>query len=297
MKKIIFFGSEGYIGSHLVNAQLLRKYQVVGYDIYDKPYKSNLENYRKTDIANLTQLKEIDFDVDYIFYFSGLTGTTISIENYDKFIDVNEKGLLNILTIIKDNKVSPKIIFPSTRLIYKGVNNVPLPEDSEKEFKTIYALNKYHNECTLKMFKAHYNIPYTIFRIGVPYGNLLSDNYSYGTIGFFLKNAKNKLNITLYGDGALRRTFTFIGDICNQILEVFDVEESNAQIYNIGGETYSLKEVATMIASKYNVAVEHAEWPVTAQAIESGDTVFDSKKIEKICGNKYFSLPNWINKI
>ena len=177
------------------------------------------------------------------------------------------------------------------------MNNVPLHEDSEKEFKTIYALNKYHNECILKMFKAHYNIPYTIFRIGVPYGNLLSENYSYGTIGFFLKNAKHKRNITLYGDGTLKRTFTFIGDICKQILEVFEVEESNAQIYNIGGETYSLKEVATMIASKYNVDVEHVEWPAKARTIESGDTVFDSNKIEKICGNKYFSLPNWINKI
>lgn len=297
MKKILFFGSEGYIGSHLLSKQLLRKYKVKGYDIYDKPFNSNIESYQKIDITNIDQLKELDFEVDYVYYFSGLTGTNISIKNYDKFIEVNEKGLMNVLTTIKNKKVYPKVIFPSTRLIYKGSKNLLLSEDSEKEFKTIYALNKHHNECALKIFETCYNIPFTIFRICVPYGNMLSNNYSYGTIGFFLKSAENKSNITLYGDGELRRTFTYIGDICKQILQVSEIEESNSQIYNIGGETYSLKEVATMIAIKYNVEVEHVEWPALALALESGDTVFDSNKIEKICGNKYFSLKEWINKI
>ena len=297
MKKVVFFGSEGYIGSHLVNELLSKNYQVLGYDIYDNSSTSKVIEYQKIDITNVSQLKEIDFNVDYVYYFSGVTGTNVSLENYDKFIDINEKGLLNILTTIKNQKVHPKIIFPSTRLVYKGVKDLPLTEDAEKEFKTIYALNKYHNENVLKMFKRYYNIPYTVFRICVPYGNMLSDNYSYGTIGFFLNKAKNNEAITLYGDGNLKRTFTFVGDICKQIIQGSQLDNSNAEVYNIGGETYSLKQVATMVANKFNVEVKYIEWPDMALALESGDTIFDSKKIEKICGDKYFSLTSWINKL
>lgn len=297
MKKVIFFGSEGYIGSHLVSHLLTNNYLVHGYDVHDNTKHHQLHNYQKIDITNKLNIEDIDFNVDFVYYFSGVTGTDISIVNYDKFIDVNEKGLLNVLTTIKNKGFSPKIIFPSTRLVYKGVESKPLVEDDTKEFKTIYALNKFHNENVLKMFKMYFNIPYTIFRICVPYGNLLSKDYSYGTIGFFLKKAQTNQPITLYGDGKLKRTFSFVGDICNQIIQVSETTNSNGEVYNIGGETHSLLEAATMVANKFNVDVEHVDWPSMALAQESGDTIFNSNKIEKIYNLSYNSLTSWINKI
>jgi len=297
MKKVIFFGSEGYLGSHLVSQLFSDNYSVHGYDIHENTKHEQLHNYQKIDITNKIDIEHIDFDVDFVYYFSGVTGTDISIGNYDTFIDVNEKGLLNVLTTIKNKGFSPKIIFPSTRLVYKGVENKPLVEDDSKEFKTIYALNKFHNENVLKMFKTYFNIPYTVFRICVPYGNLLSKDYSYGTIGFFLKKAQTNQPITLYGDGKLKRTFSFVGDICNQIIQASETINSNGEVYNIGGETHSLLEAATMVANKFNVDVEHVDWPPMALAQESGDTIFNSNKIEKIYNQSYNSLTSWINKI
>lgn len=298
MKKVIFFGSEGYLGSHLIEHLNSKNYSILGFDIQDTTKSNFLKNYKKIDISNLNEIESINFKVDYIYYFSGLTGTNISLDNYNRFIDVNEKGLLNVLTVLKNKKLFPKIIFPSTRLVYKGLKDKVLREDSEKEFKTIYALNKFHNENSLKMFKEYYNIPYTIFRICVPYGNTISDDYSYGTIGFFLTQAKNNNPITLYGDGNLKRTFSFINDICHQIISVSENVRSNGEVYNLGGETYSLLEVANMVAKKYNVDVKHVDWPPLVLATESGDTIFDSKKIEEIIGKQYKgSLTNWINNI
>ena len=297
MKKVIFFGSEGYLGSHLVSQLLPKNYLVNGYDVHDNSKHHQLHNYQKIDVSNKLDIERVDFNVDFVYYFSGLTGTDISIGNYDKFIDINEKGLLNVLTTIKNKGFSPKIIFPSTRLVYKGLKNKPLVENDPKEFKTIYALNKFHNENVLKMFKTYFNIPYTVFRICVPYGNLLSKDYSYGTIGFFLKKAQDNQSISIYGDGDLKRTFSFVGDICDQIIQVSEAINSNGEAYNIGGETYSLLEVATIVADKFNVDVEHIDWPPMALAQESGDTIFNSNKIEKICNQGYNSLTSWINKI
>lgn len=282
MKKIVFFGCNGYLGRHLVNYLKSRGYYISGFDIQDKAQTECLDSYKKFNISKRGDIDAINLDVDYVYYFSGITGTNNSIDNFDQFIDVNEKGLLNLLTSLKNRKMSPKIIFPSTRLIYKGAKEKPLDENSEKEFKTIYALNKFHNEVALNMFSAYYDIPYTIFRICVPYGNTLSTDYSYGTIGFFLDQARNNKPITLYGDGNLKRTFTNITDLCYQVVTVSEANESLGEVYNIGGETFSLLQVANLFAKKYGVDVKHIDWPALAFAQESGDTIFETSKIEKL---------------
>ena len=117
MKKVIFFGSEGYIGSHLVEYLKSENYQINGYDIHESSSSRALDYYKKIDISNLNDIEIIDFNVEYVYYFSGITGTNVSLEKFSKFIDVNEKGLLNVLTVIKNKNVFPKIIFPSTRLV------------------------------------------------------------------------------------------------------------------------------------------------------------------------------------
>jgi UDP-glucose 4-epimerase len=38
-------------------------------------------------------------------------------------VDVNEKGLLHLLNHIRLSPYRPKIIFPSTRLVYQGADN------------------------------------------------------------------------------------------------------------------------------------------------------------------------------
>ena len=83
-------------------------------------------------------------------------------------------------------KSTAKIVFPSTRLVYKGKDE-PLLENDTKEFKTIYSINKYACEQYLKMYSDVFDIRYCIFRICVPYGSLLDGVSSYGTAEFFIE--------------------------------------------------------------------------------------------------------------
>jgi len=66
------------------------------------------------------------------------------------------------------------------------------------------------------------------------------------------------------------------------MLQVATMDETDGEIYNLGGETYSLLEVAELVAKKYGSTVAFAEWPAQAALIESGDTIFDSTKIEAL---------------
>lgn len=277
MNKCTIIGAAGYIGKHLT--YYLKKQGINPY-LYDNA-DLDLPNYTRIDLTLKDSVTNIKLNVDYIFLFSGLTGTYAGFDNYETYTAVNEIGLLNLLDAIRKSPYRPKIIFPSTRLVYEGKDR-PLNEDDKKETKTIYAVNKLACEGFLEAYRNSFDIPYTVFRICVPYGNLLSTDYSFGTVGFFIKQAKSGNDITLYGGGEVKRTFTHMEDLCYQIVHGTFAKESEGQIFNIGGETLSLKQAATLIATKFNRKVITVPWPERDMRIESGHTYFDDKKIKSL---------------
>ena len=296
MKKIGVIGANGYIGKHIVS--YLQRYYDVNVDSYDIVAECDLPNYHKVDLTDKESIKGLNLDLDYIFMFAGLTGTYNGFNEYQKFISINELGLLNLLDAIKNSEYRPKVIFPSTRLVYKGIDK-SLKEDDLKECKTIYAANKLACEGYLQAYHDSFDIPYTIFRICLPYGNLLSTDYSFGTVGFFIKQAKAGKDITLYGGGNIKRTFTHMEDLCYQIIEGSFHHESNGQTYNVGGETLSLHDAAEIIAEKYGAKVTEIPWPERDLRIESSHTYFDDTKIRSLLRNMnpYKKLSDFTNDL
>ena len=277
--RIAIVGSRGYIGKHIAYYMNSKGCDIMSYDII--PFDEN--TYTQVDLTDKNSAALVNLDVDYIFMFAGLTGTHMGFDAYNKYVTVNEIGLLNLLDAIKNSPYRPKVVFPSTRLVYKGYDK-PLKETDEKESKTIYAANKIACEGYLKAYHDSFDIPYTVFRICIPYGNLLSTDYSFGTVGFFIKQAKAGKDITLYGGGNIKRTFTHMEDLCYQIVEGSMKKESDDQIYNVGGETLSLRQAAEIVADKFGTNVVGVPWPERDLRIESDHTYFDDTKIQALLG-------------
>ena len=272
-------GGQGFIGRHL--AYYLKKQ---GHDV--EIYDLNGEGVPRIDMMDKQSIHRLDLSVDYVFMFAGLTGTYSGFNAYEKFVGVNELSLLNLLDAIRQSEFRPKVVFPSTRLVYKGCDK-PLTEEDEKEGKTVYAVNKLACEEYLRAYYKSFAIPYTIFRIGIPYANLLSADYSFGTIGFFIKQAQAG-SITLYGGGTSKRTFTHMEDLCYQVSYGARNPDSTGNTYNVGGEVLSLHEAATIIAGKYGAKVVAVPWPEKDLRIESGHTFFDDSKIRSLLGIKSY---------
>lgn len=281
MKRVAIIGAKGFIGRHITwYLQSHMGIPVESYDVIDV----DETHYHKIDMTARTSVATINLDVDYIFFMTGLTGTKNGFDKYEDFVRINEITLLNLLDAIRLSSFRPKIIFPSSRLVYKGIDQ-PLCEEDETDAKTIYAANKLACESYLKAYSYNFDIPYTIFRICVPYGNMLDDNYSFGTIGFFIKMAQVGKDITLYGGGNIKRTFTHLEDLCYQVINGTFNKESDNQTYNVGGEISSLHDAAEIIAQKYGVKVVNVPWSEDDLRLESGDTYFDDRAIQKLLGN------------
>ena len=283
-KKVAVIGANSYIARNVIHL-IGERYSDILLALYDYPetHPDGLDNYKQVSILDKESLKGVGFDCDVIYVFAGKTGSANGFDDYDSFIDINERALLNILSEYRAQKSSAKIVFPSTRLVYKGRPGL-LAEDDEKEFRTIYAINKFACENYLKQYNNVFGVQYCIFRICVPYGTLVSGAASYGTAEFMLNKAKRGENITLYGDGSQRRTFTYMEDLVDVLVEGGLSGCCLNDVYNVGGEDLSLKEMAEMVAERYGVEVLSVPWPEIALKIESGDTVFDSRKLESKIG-------------
>lgn len=296
--KVQILGSNGYIGknfTHYLNSFADTELEL--FDVQKESFHKTLR-YFTLDISDNSQVTKINFDSDYLIIFSGLTGTGAGFSKYEEYLKINELGLLNILNSLKEQNYKGRIVFPSTRLVYKGIKDAALKENSEKEFKTPYAINKYACEQYLKMYSNMFGLDYSVFRICVPYGNLISSEYSFGTIGFFLNKAAKGEDITLYGDGLQKRTFTHVEDICIKLWKASTSEETLNNVFNIGGETYSLFDAATIVAEKFNVQVKLTEWPEVDYKLESGDTIFDSEKLDSLIGYEYkYRFSEWVKDL
>jgi UDP-glucose 4-epimerase len=287
-------GANGYIGKHLSFSLASKGFIVSNYDIQ---HSSILPNYQIMDVTDIEKTLKLQDNFDYIFFLSGMTGTHNAFEKYSSYIIVNEIGLLNILNFCRHCKSKPRIVFISTRLVYRGADK-PLKEYDAKYPKSVYAVNKLAGEYLIKIYQNSFDIPFTIFRLCIPYGNQLGLDYSFGTIGNLFQKAFKNEPIILYGDGNQKRTFSHIDDICYQIIECIKVKKSENEIYNLSGETFSLKDVATLISQKYSTPLQFSKWPERDLRIESGHTYFDSSKIGKIVENPVrIRFIDWIKSL
>lgn len=266
---IALFGAKGYLGKQL-DHYFSRKGEVVeGFDIPECDV---------TDMGFWASFNPTRY-VSIIF-FAGITGTDAGFADAVRYTSVNDLGLLNLLMKIAPlGKNAPKVIFPSSRLVYKG-SDMPLAEDAPKEAKTVYAANKIACELYLEAYHNRFGIPYDVIRICVPYGNIISSDYSYGTVGFFMREIAAGRPIPLFGGGKQGRTFTHVEDICTAVELLMASNEDG--VFNVGGENLSLYEAALKVVGGDAAMVRAVDWPPEALLIESGGTMFDSTKLEKL---------------
>lgn len=271
MTNIAIFGHKGYLGKQLMHYFGEKGMMCFGFDVPESDVTSakfwatfRPENYSA------------------ILFFSGLTGTEQSFVDAQKYLSINEGGILNLLNKLAPlGTKSPRVVFPSSRLVYKG-SEMPLDEDAEKESKTVYAVNKLACEGYLSAYSNRFGIPYNVIRICVPYGSLLATEYSYGTIGIFLNQLSRCRTISLFGGGWMERTFTHVEDICSAV-ELMLTGNRNG-IYNVGGTDMSLFAVASMLARQNGGEVKSVDWPPQALLVESGSTKFNGNALERDFG-------------
>ena len=264
-KKIIITGGLGYIGT-----ELCKIYS--GYSwhhdilVFDNRFISERVNQLRKwnigfvhgDILDEDLIKKHFKDADIVHHLAGITDvprtkTESTKERDEKIKLVAEKGTQNILDNISNDC---KIIFPSTHVIFEGIDKVKtdIKEDDDDKPVLSYALSKSLNEKQLKQSGKKY----IILRLGSVYG------YSSDTMridimpNLFSKISSQNGTLKLFAGGRQIKSLVPLIDVarCFEFMEKKDSFDN--QIFNLTKDTITVKEVAE-ICKKYNSKIELKE--------------------------------------
>jgi UDP-glucose 4-epimerase len=91
--------------------------------------------------------------------------------------------------------------------------------------------------------------------------------------------------IQLFGDGQQRRDFTYVDDVLDAFLLAGCTEGTDAEIYNLGGESASLQQVVEMLirlagSGSYRLV----PFPAEKRVIDIGSYEADYGKIQQALG-------------
>jgi len=295
--RVLVLGANGYLGRHLSRALADRGAEVLQSGRAPGPVEE-LGTYVMADVRDREAVSRLVRDSQEVYFAAGVTGTASGFERYEDFLQVNELGLMHVLDALRRQGSRARLVFPSTRLVYRGRSG-RLTEDSDLELKTPYALSKFAGEQLLRMYGSSFDLQWVAYRVCVAYGEVVPGRRAgHGTVTAYLDQARRGEDLVVFGNGAQRRTLTHVADIAAMMVAGARDERTNRQVLNLGGpDELSVREIADVIAGAYGVSVREAPWPELAARIESGDTVFDATRLEGWIGRDYrYRFQEWVRR-
>lgn len=294
MKNILIAGSNGYLGSSFARYLLsLNKFKLT---FLSKSTTSvlGLENYYSVDLSRDFEITSLLASTDVIYYFISSTGSQYGVEEPRNFITNNEVSFINLLNTIKALKKKPKIVYISTRLVYKS-NKEPVTEEDALEPLSVYAINKYSCEKYLKLYSKLYDLKFLIIRPSLIYGAYDESLRRNGIISFFMSKAIGGQPVTIFGDGLQERSIIHVREFCKMLVACEEKSKDN-YIYNHGGgEIISFREVGDAISKKFNVPLKFMEWPEISRKLEVDQVILNSNKLSQLIDYKCKILFNsWL---
>ena len=146
--------------------------------------------------------------------------------------DINVKGTLKIIELARNYNIK-NFIFASTSAIYEQ-NTANIFTEKLKTFPDlIYSQSKKNAEQLLESYFKNYSIPITVLRFFNTYGPLQSNDF---VITKFINQALNNDDLTINGDGQQTRTFLYVDDNVDFILQLINDSSHINEIVNVGSD-------------------------------------------------------------
>ncbi len=248
-KNVLVTGASGFIGSHLCEELIRKRYTVFalvrsakGGNLRSLP-KSGRLRVRKGSIADSKFLDKVikANNIGAILHLAAALPNANDLENPLPGFRANAEGTLNILRAAAANGVK-NFIYASTMSVYaEPPSRLPVGEGHPLAPSTIYSVGKLAGELLCNVYAPRMRI--TVLRYGGAYGPRQPDTK---VIPRFVKQARAGLPLTLLGSGRQTTDFVYVGDIVDGTIRA--LEKNKPGTYNLGGgKEHSIRGVANLI--------------------------------------------------
>jgi NAD dependent epimerase/dehydratase len=294
-KNVLVTGSDGFIGSHLVEHLLNEGCNVRAFvyynsfnswgwlDTFNKELLSKVEVF-SGDIRDPHCVRKALDNIDVVFHLAALIAIPYSYYSPESYVDTNIKGTLNILQSSKDLGIE-KILVTSTSEVYGTALYVPIDEKHPRQGQSPYSATKIGADSLAESFYKSFNLPVTIVRPFNTYGPRQSARAVIPTVITQLLNGAEEIKL-----GSLHptRDLLFVKDTVSGFIEIAKSDNTNGEDINIATQQeISVQSLAQKIISLINPNAR----------IVSDDTRLrpDKSEVERLLGDnsKIQKLTNW----
>ena len=239
MKRILVTGGSGFVGSHLCRRLLKEGNEVICID--------NLFTGRKKNIYDLLDYANFEFirhdicqpyyaEVDEIYNLASPASPKNYQYNPIKTIKTSTLGVINMLGLAK--RVNAKILQASTSEVYGDPLEHPQTESywgnvNPIGIRSCYDEGKRCAETLFMDYSRSHSIKTRIARIFNTYGpNMDIDDGR--VVSNFIVQALNNRDITIYGDGTQTRSFQYVDNLVDGLINLMNNESDYRMPVNIG---------------------------------------------------------------
>lgn len=262
MKRVVVIGGAGFIGSHIVDELIKKKYAVRvldnltrgKYDRISKYVDEGRAEFIKGDIRKREDVEKSMQDVDYVFH-EAADCINRSTKFPQESIDINMSGSINVFESALKNDVK-KLIFASSASVYGNPKKLPMNENDELNPITPYCISKLACERLLKFYSGQ-GLKYNILRYFNVYGpRQNTDAYYTSVIALFVKRILSKQSPLIKGDGQQSMDFVHVKDVVQANVLALESDVFN-EIFNVGtGRSTTIKQLAQILIKSLGADVK-----------------------------------------
>ena len=302
--KILVTGAAGFVGSHVLRKLKKLELDVYGIDNFSSYYSVEYKDLRlkclgltrgsdviSCDISDFKQISKMISGIrpDYIIHLAAQAGVRLSLKDSSSYISANVDGFQNITRSSIENKVKG-IVYASSSSVYGESTPTPYKEASiSLRPKSLYGVTKLSNELFAEIQSKSSNLRFRGLRYFTVYGPWGRPDMAYFRIA---AAALGQGKFTLFGDGTIKRDFTYIDDVVENTIALFrDLtrqDEKFNDIVNIGGNRpLEMNYLMDLISKRGSHQIDLARGKESK--LDSRITMADNSYLKSILGEVKFT--------
>ena len=217
--RAIVTGGAGFIGSHVVEALLVRGDEVLVLDDLSNGKRENVPEGARLVVADLREPLDKEFDdvrPEVCFHLGAQVDVRVSVERPEHDADVNVRGTIRVLEAARRHDT--QVVFSSTGGAIYGECDGPAPEDAERRPLAPYGVSKLAGEEYVAAYNRLYGTRHVSLRFGNVYGPRQDPHGEAGVVAIFLGKLATGEPPTIFGDGSQTRDYVYAGDVARATL-------------------------------------------------------------------------------
>ena len=297
-KKVLVTGSDGFIGSHLVESLLEHGASVKAFTFYnsfnswgwldtlDKSVLDQIEVFCG-DVRDPNGVRTAVKGMDVVMHLAALIAIPYSYHSPDSYVDTNIKGTLNILQACRDFDVE-RVLVTSTSEVYGTAQYVPIDEKHPFQGQSPYSASKIGADRMAESFYKSFDLPVTIVRPFNTFGPRQSARAIIPTLISQLLNGYDEIKMGSFDPS---RDFNYVKDTCSGFISIAESTNTIGEEINIATQReISMGQLANELIHQINP---------NARIVQDSSRVRPAKsEVMQLLGSneKLKSLTEWESK-